>query len=382
MARTAGYLVDLGGLRFDESGNKSWIQAVPEGTYEHPVYGTMVFDSATIKDFESNINNDVRVAKLDIDYEHKANGGEAAGWIEKAEARADGLWILVDWTKKAAELIKEKAYRYFSPEIVDEWTDPKSGQTFKNLIFGGGITNRPFLRDILPMNLSEAFINAGNQPTKQEGKSMNKEQRKTLAEKLGLPENVADDVFFKKLEESLDAKPAEGEKKEGEKPEEKEDDELKELSEKHPAVKRLMDIVNIQGPKLLTIEKKLAEAEVKATVATLSKSFTEKGVAIAPVALESLEKALMEAPSKELSEAVIATFTSIADSKVVKLGEIGKARISSDGNSATVRYQNAIKKLMEENPKMSYSDAATTVASQDAQLFEEYREESTAGREN
>ena len=34
----------------------------------------------------------------------------------------------MEWTAKAWEAIKSKAYRYFSPEFDDEWSDPKTGE--------------------------------------------------------------------------------------------------------------------------------------------------------------------------------------------------------------------------------------------------------------
>lgn len=65
---------------------------------------------------------------LAIDYEHQtfaaAENGKpapAAGWFTP-EARADGLWATnVRWTDVAAEMLRRKEYRYFSPTFnVDE----------------------------------------------------------------------------------------------------------------------------------------------------------------------------------------------------------------------------------------------------------------------
>lgn len=64
-----------------------------------------------------------RGVDLHFDYEHgtfsdsaaAGNPAPAAGWF-KLEAREDGLYAVgIKWTAKAAELIREKAYRYFSP---------------------------------------------------------------------------------------------------------------------------------------------------------------------------------------------------------------------------------------------------------------------------
>ena len=59
--------------------------------------------------------------RLSIDYEHQAlepvaNGPTpAAGWFD-LEVRGDGLWAVnVEWTPRAAELLRNREYRYFSP---------------------------------------------------------------------------------------------------------------------------------------------------------------------------------------------------------------------------------------------------------------------------
>lgn len=64
--------------------------------------------------------------RLSIDYEHQAlepvsNGPvPAAGWFE-LELREDGLWAVnVEWTPKAAELLRNREYRYFSPAFYAE----------------------------------------------------------------------------------------------------------------------------------------------------------------------------------------------------------------------------------------------------------------------
>ncbi|UZX16551.1 phage protease [Thermus sp. PS18] len=65
--------------------------------------------------------------RLSIDYEHQTfhpvtNGPvPAAGWFS-LEVREDGLWAVeVEWTSRAAELLRNREYRYFSPTFhVDE----------------------------------------------------------------------------------------------------------------------------------------------------------------------------------------------------------------------------------------------------------------------
>lgn len=47
--------------------------------------------------------------------EFRQEPAPAAGWIEKLEDRGSGLWALVLWTEKAAEMISNKEYHYISP---------------------------------------------------------------------------------------------------------------------------------------------------------------------------------------------------------------------------------------------------------------------------
>ncbi len=65
---------------------------------------------------------------LPIDYEHQseqARDGKSgpvpvAGWIKDLQLRADGIWGQVSWTDRAAELIRNKEYRFLSPAILFE----------------------------------------------------------------------------------------------------------------------------------------------------------------------------------------------------------------------------------------------------------------------
>lgn len=80
-----------------------------------------------------------------IDYDHASdrNTGTpatAAGWITGMQARADGIWGLVEWTARAAEHIARREYRYLSPVFL---YDPKTGAI--GAILRASLTNTPNL---------------------------------------------------------------------------------------------------------------------------------------------------------------------------------------------------------------------------------------------
>lgn len=156
-----GYISLTETMQFDADNVKaSWIQAFPLGKWKHPVYGAIEMTKERVARFVKNLNDKITDNQLHVDFRHKrdpAKGGEAAGWIAMAEDRGDdGLWINIEWTDDAAKEIKERKWKYFSPEYADDWENNK-GDKFQDVLLGGAVTNQPFLREIQPINLEEVI---------------------------------------------------------------------------------------------------------------------------------------------------------------------------------------------------------------------------------
>ncbi len=112
-------------------------------------------------------------SQMVVDYEHQSltaaksgNKAPAAGWISGLEARANGIWAKVQWTAEAANLIRNKAYRYVSPVFQH---DPAGNVT---RVINVALTNIPNL-DLTAVARSEVF-------------AMNEEQMAELRNLLGL----------------------------------------------------------------------------------------------------------------------------------------------------------------------------------------------------
>lgn len=356
--RHVGYLVDLSTVQLEEGEetDTSWLHAVSVGTYKHPLYGTLDFTPERVMRFATNIKNKIRGIDPAIDYAHRSTE-EAAGWVKDAEVRPNGLWVLVEWTKKAAEAIKNKEFRYFSPDFADEWTDAQ-GNKHKDVLFGGGLTNRPFLKDLIPINLSEVY---GKEIQEDE----NMELTEQLREALGLSEDATEEdalSAIKKLSEAATPPP------ENDPPL----DLPKELAES-PIVKQLMDQVQE-----LRTERTLSEAK------RLTESWTinsQEKFALPPAVSEKVE-ALLVSASKDTAVKLSEIFEGILQAGLVELSETGnnrnKRHTNNDEESAAAEVASRTKKLMEENEGMTYADAYEEV-SRDEELFERYRRESLAG---
>jgi len=355
--RHSGYITDITNISLAEAEDgkaTSWVHALSLGEYKHPFWGKMKFDKKRIKNFAESVTNRVRGIDLAIDYGHNSEG-EAAGWVQTAEARPNGLWLLVEWTEQAVTQIKAKRYRYFSSDFADEWED-SSGTKHIDVLFGGGLTNRPFLKDLVPVNLSEL------QATEREEEE--DEPMLELLKALGLSEDATEEQALAKLAELQTTPPPTP-------PVEEEDDKLKQLADSNPEVKALMD--------------RVTELETGAR-------FTEAKTLVDSWSIHSTAKfALPEAVTQELTDALIATpaparekvgkiFNHILEHGLVTMSERGKKPTTDpepDGDAVS-RFDAKVKELQEKDPKMSFADAVAE-ASRDEELYKDYRRATISG---
>jgi len=372
MAKTVGYYVDLSTVTLSDGDSPtSWVHAFPGGSYKHPVYGEMKFTDDRVKNFAASVTNRTRGIEPDIDYDHKtdkAMGNKAAGWVKQAEARPseDGskqdLWLLVEWTPTGAQAIKNREYRYFSSEIADEWEDAH-GKKHQDVLLGGGITNRPYMKNLLPLNLSELKF-SDEQLT--EGEQVDP---KELRRKLGLSETATDaDVDAKLAEVAKLGQPTPP-------PTDQAQDELKKLAETNPLVKAFMDEQE-------KTRKQLADMQAQLTLSNVTRQLSElsRGVKVqlSAASLNEARDILVAAP-QALGEKIFVLLKNVALGEGVTLmGEFAAANPNDpnrgDGASDPAKeFSEKIAELMEKD-KLDYGTAAERVALTDAALFNRYRQ--------
>lgn len=132
----------------------TWIHVAMEGEWRGHPSGPFVFTRETfaqvVANFEANPN------PIPLEYEHPEYGqpAPASGWVQKIEARADGLYALVELTDEAAQWIKEGRYRYSSGVFVFNSVDPVTGESIGVELAALGLTNVPFIRGQHPIRLS------------------------------------------------------------------------------------------------------------------------------------------------------------------------------------------------------------------------------------
>jgi phage I-like protein len=167
MTTVAGGMV---ALQADAGTNGEWVHLVPAGTF----MGRDGRGPYRLADPAAVIEASRRQAgqrEIPVDYEHQidfaAKNGQpapAAGWIKGLQARADGIWGLVDWTPKAALHIAEREYRYISPVITTKRDGPVS--TITGLL-RAALVNTPNLDQLTALAKAESTMDDGLQELRQ-----------------------------------------------------------------------------------------------------------------------------------------------------------------------------------------------------------------------
>lgn len=372
-SRVVGYYVDLAGIRLSDGDTPtSLVHALPGGTYKHPIYGEMKFTDDRIQNFADSVTKKTRGIDPDIDYDHKrdvAKGNKAAGWVKNAEVRpsADGskkdLHLLIEWTPEGAQSIRNKEYRYFSSEVADEWEDAQ-GKKHTDVLLGGGLTNRPYMKNLLPLNLSELQFSDEPQPP-EKGEQVDP---KELRRKLGLAETATDAEVDTRLSEW--SKLADPPKKDDK------DDELKKLAETNPLIKAYLaerDEIKVQ---LAEMQKQLALSNVTRQLSELTRS---PKVQLSAAILNEARDLMLAAPMT-LSEKIFNLLGNIAKGEGVTLmGERGSPRPDAPGRTddedSTKKLNEAVASIMEKD-KVDYGTALERAVFADPDLYEAHRKQS------
>ena len=160
-----------------DGGNEVWVEALPARIYHTPNYGKIQVTTDKLARMVKNFNSRVRGQDISTDFDHgmdRAKGNQASGWYREFALRPStedptqpALFARIELTDDAAKEIKDKKWRYFSLEWLDDWLD-NAGETHYDVVTGGAFTNKPVAKNIMPINLSEAMWDELDYDTKKQ----------------------------------------------------------------------------------------------------------------------------------------------------------------------------------------------------------------------
>ena len=175
-------------------------QVLPEGkievTGDEPVYLDETAAGQVIAAFKARGNDMV------IDYEHQtlADGqSPAAGWVKDLIWKgSEGLWAVVEWTKKAKDYLENREYRYFSPVMFYG----KSDRVVRVLV-NVALTNSPAMNNLKPLVAKAGANHYSPQQSDRTGESLFAPTKEVSMDKVKQLLGLAADVAEAKVEEAL-----------------------------------------------------------------------------------------------------------------------------------------------------------------------------------
>jgi len=145
----------------DSDGNVV-IEILRTGKFSHPTYGVFEISNNTLSEIQRNFRNRVLDRDVSFDFNHESDL-PASAWVNKLSTvrrnvkgnMQQVLLAHVKFTPRGEEAVANADFRYFSSEFVDNFKDKENGKEFGTTLKGGGLTNRPFIPGLKPIELSE-----------------------------------------------------------------------------------------------------------------------------------------------------------------------------------------------------------------------------------
>jgi len=135
---------------------RTWIQMAVEGTWEGHTSGSFAFTQDVFRQIKANFDTQKNPVPLTYEHPEMAMGQPipAAGWIHALSVRGNELWGHVEFSERAAAMVKAGEYRYCSVVVNFSQRNPRTGDPQGPTLLELGLTNVPFLDGMEPIRLS------------------------------------------------------------------------------------------------------------------------------------------------------------------------------------------------------------------------------------
>ncbi|MDO8778924.1 MAG: phage protease [Burkholderiaceae bacterium] len=147
--RFLSQVIELGA----DTSKPSWVTVTRTGDFTDPRYGQFSITPTMLAQMVSNFDKRVTGQDVYIDVAHKHSDGAAAK-VVKLEVVDTKLRALVEWTPFGVSAVKDRGFAYLSAEFHEAWTDNEKGAAHGCVLLGAGLTIRPVIKHLDPVQLS------------------------------------------------------------------------------------------------------------------------------------------------------------------------------------------------------------------------------------
>ena len=143
-------------VSLSEGSTQSWVTVTRTGKFFDPRYGEFEITPRMLAQMVENFDAGSFGQDVFVDVEHDRKPG-AAGRFVKLAVQGNRLKALVEWTKFGIEAIKDRGFRYLSAEFHERFVDNETRREYGVVLMGAGLTTRPVIKRLDPVELSESF---------------------------------------------------------------------------------------------------------------------------------------------------------------------------------------------------------------------------------
>lgn len=141
-------------VQLADGARQSWVTLTRIGNFTDPRYGEFSITLDMLGQMVANFDKRVLGQDVFIDVSHKPSDG-AAGKVMKLSVEGGKLRALVEWTPFGLDAIKQRGFSYLSAEYHEAWADNERQQTHGCVLLGAGLTVRPVIKHLDPVQLSQ-----------------------------------------------------------------------------------------------------------------------------------------------------------------------------------------------------------------------------------
>jgi len=138
-----------------QDGRKRSVATVTRtGRFRDPRYGEFEITREMLLSMVRNFEQGTYGQDVFVDVSHRPEDGAAAK-VTALSVEGERLRATLEWTPYGVEAVRDRGYQYLSAEYVPNFTDNESGQAHGPLLLGAGLTLRPAIKRLDPVQLSE-----------------------------------------------------------------------------------------------------------------------------------------------------------------------------------------------------------------------------------
>lgn len=147
-------------IELAEGARQSWVTITRTGDFTDPRYGKFSITLAQLAQMVSNFDARALGQDVFLDVAHKPNDG-AAGRFVKLAVEGTKLRGLVEWTDFGLSAVKDRGFAYLSAEYSENFVDNEKQLAHGCVLMGAGLTTRPVIKQLDPVQLSEPDTDHG-----------------------------------------------------------------------------------------------------------------------------------------------------------------------------------------------------------------------------